>query len=172
VDPLKLVIAAPPPPSSLTNIVRVGSSVRKVGSGSVWRVGRAVSASSLAVLALAGCGGKATRTTSTTPIVAAPSSRSPSTVATCLNGRSFLVQASPHRVSGSSPGGVNFEITFFANATAALAAKTTHHYRTQLILPTTDVGIDDSGNPPGKGGKAMTLAAVDLHTIVVCVLHG
>jgi hypothetical protein len=125
------------------------------------------------VAALAGCGGKATHTTSTRPIVAAPSARSPSTVATCLNSRSFLVQASPHRVSGSSPAGVNFAITFFPNATAALAAKATHHYRTQLILPTTDVGIDDSGNPPGKpGGKPRTLAAVDLHTIVVCLLHG
>ncbi len=125
------------------------------------------------MLTLAGCGGHTQQTTSSKAIVAAPSSRSPSTVATCLNGRSFLVQASPHRVSGSAPDGVNFTVTFFASEQAALTATASHHYRTQIILPTIDVGIDDTGNPPAKaGGKARTLAAVDLHTIVVCVLHG
>ncbi|HWB21803.1 MAG TPA: hypothetical protein VG652_02835 [Gaiellaceae bacterium] len=130
--------------------------------------------SSLATLTLAGCGGShLMRTTSTKPIVAVPSSRSPRTVATCLNNRSFLVDVSPHRISGSSPAGVNFQVTFFANARDARAAAAVHHYRQQLILPTTDVGIDDTGNPPAKpGGKPMELAAVDLHTIVVCVLHG
>jgi hypothetical protein len=90
-----------------------------------------------------------------------------------LNNRSFLVDVSPHRVSGSSPAGVNFEVTFFANAHAAHAAAAVHHYRQQIILPTTDAGIDDAGNPPAtQGGKPMELASVDLHTIVVCILHG
>jgi hypothetical protein len=90
-----------------------------------------------------------------------------------LNNRGFLVEAAPHRVSGSSPGGVNFAITFFASAEKAQAAKATHHYRTQISLPTTHVGIDDLGNPPPEpGAKPMTLPTVDLHTIVVCVLHG
>jgi len=127
----------------------------------------------LAILILAGCGGGTKRTASSTPIEAAPMSRSPGTVATCLNGRGFLVQASPHHVSGSSPGGVNFAVTFFANAQAADTASTTHHYLTQIISTTTDVGIDDSGNPPAHpGGKPRALEAVDLHTIVVCILHG
>lgn len=100
-------------------------------------------------------------------------SRSPSTVAACLNDRAFLVQASPHQVSGSSPGGVNFAVTFFANARAVTLASATHHYLTRIILPTTHVGIDDSGNPPVQpGGKPRTLASVDLHTIIVCILHG
>lgn len=168
----KLVIAAPPPPSSLTNIVRGGASLRKVGSVCC-PIGRTVLASALAALSLAGCGAHTQRTTSTTAIVAAPSSRSPSTVAACLNSRSFLVEASPHRVSGSSPAGVNFAVTFFANAQAALVAKASHHYRAQISLARVHVGIDDHGNPPSKpGGQARTLAAVDLHTIVVCVLHG
>jgi hypothetical protein len=128
----------------------------------------------LALLALAGCGGSGTkRTTSTRAVEIAPTSRSPAMVAACLNARSFLVQAGPHEVSGSSPGGVNFTVTFFANATAATAASAKHRYLSQIILPTTDVGIDDSGNPPAQpGGKPRALAAVDLHTIVVCVLHG
>jgi hypothetical protein len=130
--------------------------------------------SSLATLTLAGCGGShLLRTTSTKQIVAAPSSRSPGTVATCLNNRGFLVDASPHRVSGSSPAGVNFEVTFFANEQATRAAAAAHHYRQQIILPTTDAGIEDRGNPPETpGGKPMELASVDLHTIVVCILHG
>lgn len=94
-------------------------------------------------------------------------------VAACLNSRGFLVQASRHEVSGSSPGGVNFAVTFFANAAAADKAALTHRYLTQIISTTTDVGIDDSGNPPAHpGGKPMKLEAVDLHTIVVCILHG
>ena len=94
-------------------------------------------------------------------------------VATCLNNRGFLVQARPRLVSGSSPGGVNFAVTFFANAQAAAAARTTHRYVKQIISTITNVGIDDSGNPPAHpGGRPMTLAPVDLHTIVVCILHG
>lgn len=127
----------------------------------------------LAVLMLAGCGGGSKPTASGTSIEAAPMRRSPGTVATCLNSRGFLVQAGPHRVSGSSPGGVNFAVTFFASAQAAAAARATHHYVEQIASATTDVGIDDSGNPPEHpGGKPMTLAPVDLHTVVVCILHG
>jgi hypothetical protein len=127
----------------------------------------------LGILAVAGCGSGAKQTESSIAIRAVPTSRSPSTIATCLNSRGFLVDASPHRVSGSSPGGVNFAVTFFANAQAAKAARTTHHYAKQIISRTTKVGIDDSGNPPAHaGGKPMTLPAVDLHTIVVCILHG
>jgi hypothetical protein len=128
----------------------------------------------IALLALPGCGsGEAKPTTTTTTIVAAATSRSPGTVATCLNNRGFLVGATPHRVSGSSPGGVNFAVTFFANPQAARASGAKHHYAKQIISAVTDVGIDDSGNPPAHpGGKPMRLESVDLHTIVVCILHG
>jgi hypothetical protein len=132
----------------------------------------------LTTLALAGCGGGTQQTVSSTAIKAVSieavsTSRSPGTIATCLNGRGFLVDASPHRISGSSPGGVNFTVMFFGTTQAAEVAKTTHHYVKRIISRTTNVGIDDSGNPPAHaGGKPMTLPAVDLHTIVVCILHG
>jgi hypothetical protein len=124
-------------------------------------------------LVLAGCGGVTQQTVNTTAIKAVSTSRSPGTIATCLNGRGFLVDASPHRISGSSPGGVNFTVMFFGTTQAAEVAKTTHHYVKRIISKTTNVGINDSGNPPARrGGKPMTLPAVDLHTIVVCILHG
>jgi uncharacterized protein (UPF0333 family) len=127
----------------------------------------------LAILILAGCGGGTKPSVTNTAIKAVATSRSPDTVATCLNGRGFLVDVSPHRISGSSPGGVNFAVTFFANAQAADVARVRHHYVKRIISTTTNVGIDDTGNPPAHpGGKPMTLPAVDLHTIVVCILHG
>ena len=129
--------------------------------------------SSLAILTLAGCGGGTKKTATSTPFEAVPVKRSPSTVARCLNDRSFLVQATPHRVSGSSPGGINFSVTFFQSSAAARVAQATHHYLTQIVSATSNVGIDDSGNPPAKpGGPPRALAGIDLHTIVVCILHG
>jgi hypothetical protein len=125
------------------------------------------------ILALAGCGGGMKQTAATNAIKAVSTSRSPGTIATCLNGRGFLVDASPHRISGSSPGGVNFTVMFFANTQAAEVARTTHHYVKRIITTKANVAIDDSGNPPAHtGGRPMTLPAVDLHTIVVCILHG
>jgi hypothetical protein len=131
----------------------------------------------LTTLVLAGCGGGTQQTVTTAikavSIKAVSTSRSPGTIATCLNGRGFLVDATPHRISGSSPGGVNFTVMFFVNGRTAEVAKTTHHYVKRIISKTTNVGIDDSGNPPAHaGGRPMTLPAVDLHTIVVCILHG
>ena len=128
---------------------------------------------SLAMLFMAGCGGSGKKAATTKPFETVPTKQSPVAVARCLNARGFLVQAAKGKVSGSSPGGVNFSVSFFPNEAAARVAQVKHHYLTEIIAATTDVAIDDAGNPPAHpGGKPLTLPAVDLHTIVVCVLHG
>ncbi len=175
VEPSKLVIAAPPPPSSLSAaIVRDDRGQRKRGNDYARPITRTSVFLSLAILVLAGCGGGTTKTVTTKPFEAVAAKRSPGAVAACLNARTFLVQANGQRVSGSSPGGVNFEVTFFPNARAERIAQIRHHYLTKIVSATLDnVGIDDSGNPPAHpGGPPMGLPAVDLHTIVVCILHG
>jgi hypothetical protein len=68
-----------------------------------------------AALVLAGCGGQSKSTAEI--------------VADCLNEQGFLVQASDTTVSGSSPGGINFTVTFEDGKPV----------------------IDDSGNPGGPG---------------------
>jgi hypothetical protein len=129
---------------------------------------------SLALVALAGCGGGAKTTPATKPFEVVAQRRSSTDVAACLNARSFLVQADGRRqVGGSSPGGINFAVTFFADARAARIARARHHYSTMLMSSTADVAIDDSGNPPAhRGGRPMRLEPVDLHTIIVCIEHG
>lgn len=80
-------------------------------------------------LVLAGCGGE--------------SKSDAETVADCLNGQGFLVQASDDTVSGSSPGGINFTVTLGPDGAV----------------------IDDSGNP---GGTARRLSPNERTAIELC----
>jgi hypothetical protein len=116
------------------------------------------------VVTAAGCGGG--KRAATTTVVTRTAS--PAAAAVCLNSDTFVVQATDTQITGSSPGGINFMVTFYktpAAATAALAGRDPIYART--IAATV---IDDSGNPPlHPGGKPMRLIHDDFATLRHCI---
>lgn len=71
-------------------------------------------------------------------------------------------------VSGSSPGGINFTVTFHASPAAAAAAlaRLGRAYAVRMAAAV----VDDAGNPPlHPGGKPMTLSHDELATLRHCI---
>jgi hypothetical protein len=95
----------------------------------------------------------------------------PYDAAVCLDTDTFLVNADGSRVTGSSPGGINFVATFYRSPAAAAAAFAHHdpEYATRMAAAV----IDYSGNPPlHPGGKPMRLTYDELATLRHCIeLH-
>jgi len=121
----------------------------------------------LLVLVPTGCGGG---TQAGAPPVATRTA-TPSSAAICLNTDTFLVNAEGIRVTGSSPGGINFVATFYRSPAAAAAAVARRNpaYLTRMD----DAVIDDAGNPPlHPGGPPMRLTNDELATLRHCIeLH-
>jgi hypothetical protein len=92
---------------------------------------------------------------------------SPNAAALCLNTDLFVVSQSGDQVSGSSPGGVNFTVTFHKTTRAAAAAAGRHPaYTIQLGTAV----VDDFGNPPAhRGGAPMRLTHDDIVTLRHCI---
>jgi hypothetical protein len=112
----------------------------------------------------AGCGGGGSTTTTTVQTRTA----TPDAAAVCLNSDTFLVQAAGKRISGSSPAGVNFTVTFYKSPAAAAAARARLDPAYSAAIAATVV--DYSGNPPlHPGGAPMALVYDELATLRLCI---
>ena len=112
----------------------------------------------------AGCGGGKRAITTTTPTRTA----TPSAAAVCLNTDTFIVEAAGKQISGSSPGGVNFTVTFYKSPAVAAAARALLDPAYSAAIAATV--IDYSGNPPlHRGGAPMRLVHDDLRTLRHCI---
>ena len=112
----------------------------------------------------AGCGGGKRAT----PTTVATRTATPYAAAVCLNSDAFIVDAEGRRVSGSSPGGVNFTVTFYKSPAAAAAslARLDPAYSAAIAAAV----VDYSGNPPlHPGGAPMALIHNDLATLRLCI---
>jgi hypothetical protein len=119
----------------------------------------------LLVLATAGCGGGGGKRASTQQLTRM---NSPGAAAGCLNTDLFIVSQSGDQVSGSSPGGVNFTVTFHKTAGAAVTAAGRRHPAYTIRLGT--AVVDDFGNPPAQpGGAPMRLTHDDIVTLRHCI---
>ena len=120
----------------------------------------------LAVLALAGCGGGAKPTPTTT---VSQRTASPAEAAACLNNDQFLVDHGPHTVSGSAPAGVVFIARFYNSRSEAHAARARLNPKYSVVIGKTVINF--AGNPPfHRGGKPRVLVHDDLITLRACIL--
>jgi hypothetical protein len=95
----------------------------------------------------------------------------PYDAALCLDSDTFVVAAAGRQVSGSSPGGVNFTVTFYKSPAAAAAALS--HLNATYATALAATVVDYAGNPPAHpGGAPMTLTYDELATLRLCIeLH-
>ena len=94
---------------------------------------------------------------------------SPAAAADCLNSDLFLVQAEGRKILGSSPGGVNFTVTFYASPAIAKAAlaQLDPMYASAIVATV----VDYSGNPPRRRGAAPPrLINDDFATLRHCIV--
>ena len=87
-------------------------------------------------------------------------------VANCLNAKSFLVQANGVRVEGASPSGITFTLTLYKTAATARAVGASLNKRTTLV--TGLAVVDFKGNAPVSGNPPK-LATADAAEIAKCV---
>ena len=86
----------------------------------------------------------------------------------CLNSDQFLVIATGRKIQGSSPGGINFTITFYASPAAASAAYVRLNPKYATLMGA--AVINDAGNPPPHpGAPPMRLIHDDLATLRHCI---
>jgi hypothetical protein len=87
-------------------------------------------------------------------------------VANCLNAKSFLVRPKGVTVEGASPSGITFTLTLYKTPGAARAAEASLNPRTTLASGSAIV--DFKGNAP-VGGHAPKLAKADAAVVAKCV---
>ncbi len=100
----------------------------------------------------------------------------PYDAALCLNSDTFVVASAGRQVSGSSPGGINFTVTFYqSHRPAAAAAAVARLQPCQYVDDRFAAAVvNDAGNPPPHpGGAPMTLTYDEkLATLRHCIeLH-
>jgi len=118
----------------------------------------------LLVLAAAGCGGGSHNA----PIVVVTTTATPTAAADCLNSDAFLVEAAGTQITGSSPGGINFTVTFHTSPAAAAVALA--HLNRVYAVEMAAAVVDDAGNPPlHRGGTPMRLSPDELATLRLCI---
>ena len=92
----------------------------------------------------------------------------PYDAALCLDSDTFVVASAGRQVSGSSPGGVNFTVTFYKSPAAAAAALS--HLDAKYATAIAATVVDYAGNPPAHpGGAPMTLTYDELATLRHCI---
>ena len=87
-------------------------------------------------------------------------------VANCLNAKSFLVRPQGATVDGASPGGITFTLTLYKTPGAARAAGASLNSRTTIV--TGRAVVDFKGNAP-VGGHPPKLAKAEAAAITKCV---
>ena len=115
-------------------------------------------------LVASGCGGG--RHVTTTIVLR---TATPNAAADCLNADLFIVQVEGRQILGSSPGGVNFTVTFYASPAAANAAlgRLNPRYGAAIVATV----VDYSGNPPRRKGAAPPrLINDDFATLRHCIV--
>jgi hypothetical protein len=89
-------------------------------------------------------------------------------VGNCLIDEEFLVQPSQTSIDGTSPGGVNFTLTFYKTAGAAKKVFAGKNPKTTAIVETGVV--DFRGNPsPYKGAPPAKISKSELASIKKCI---
>jgi hypothetical protein len=87
-------------------------------------------------------------------------------VANCLNAKSFLVRPKGGTVEGASPNGITFTLTLYK--TAAIARAAAGSLSTQTALVTGPAVVDFKGNAP-VGGRSPKLTKADTTVIAKCL---
>jgi hypothetical protein len=87
-------------------------------------------------------------------------------IASCLDAKSFLVRPEGTTVEGASPNGITFTLTLYKTAAAARTAGAALSDRTTLI--TGRAVADFKGNAP-IGGRAPKLGKADAAAVANCV---
>jgi hypothetical protein len=87
-------------------------------------------------------------------------------VANCLNAKSFLVRPADVTVEGASPGGITFTLTLYKTSGAARAIGASLNSQTTFV--TGSAVVDFKGNA-AAGGHPPKLAKADGAAITKCV---
>jgi hypothetical protein len=89
-------------------------------------------------------------------------------VASCLSGKEFVVRSQAKSITGSSPGGAVFALTFYRSDAAAKAARANQPAATTAVVE--NAVVDFSHNPrPSTSSPPLKLTAKDLATLRACI---